>query len=160
MNKLACIALLLFSACDRSSHDEPASPPKAAAKVAAKTPTFDDRTPVPLSPMMAAHQKRDMRDHLLVVQEIATALETDDFDAIAASASRIGWSPQQAMKCEHMGAGAPGFAELGEQFHKTADTIAAAAHQRDHKAVAHAVADTLRVCVSCHATYRQDVAVE
>ena len=58
--------------------------------------------------MMANHQKQEMRDHLRVVQEITVALTKDDFDAIASSAARIGWSDQQAMMCKHMGAGAPG----------------------------------------------------
>jgi hypothetical protein len=107
--------------------------------------------------MMANHQKRDMRDHLKVVQEITAALATEDFDAIATSASRIGWSDQQAAMCKHMGAGAPGFADLGERFHKTADTISAAARRRDRPGVVHALDDTLQMCTSCHSTFRQEI---
>ena len=107
--------------------------------------------------MMANHQKREMRDHLRVVQEITTALAKDDFDAIARSAARISWSEQQAMMCKHMGAGAPGFAEVGEHFHKTADTIVEAAKRHDRAGVTAALGATLQTCVGCHDTYRQEI---
>jgi cytochrome c553 len=110
--------------------------------------------------MMAVHQKRDMRDHLRVVQEITAALSADDFAAIAASAARIGWSEQQAAKCKHMGAGAPGFAAMGEHFHKTADQISAAARRRDRPGVVHALNDTLQTCVTCHESYRQEITTD
>lgn len=35
---------------------------------------MDTRRPLPLLPMMANHQKLNMRDHLLAVQEIIAAL--------------------------------------------------------------------------------------
>jgi catabolite regulation protein CreA len=56
-----------------------------------------------------------------------------------------------------MGAGAPGFAALGEHFHKTADQIGAAARRRDRPGVVHALDDTLQTCVTCHESYRQEV---
>ena len=72
---------------------------------------MDTRTPVPLLPMMADHQKRNMRDHLLAVQEIVAALAADNFAAVERSAGRIGYSEQMGQMCVHMGAGAPGFTE-------------------------------------------------
>ena len=107
--------------------------------------------------MMATHQKAEMRDHLRVVQEIAVALGKDDFDGVATAAARIGWSEQEAMMCRHMGAGAPGFSDLGEHFHKTADGIAAAAKRHDRAAVTTALAATLDTCVGCHDAYRQEI---
>lgn len=124
---------------------------------AAEHDAADSRTPVPLTTTMATHQKRDMRDHLRAVQEITAALGKDDFAAIAASASRIGWSEQQAAKCKHMGAGAPGFAVMGEQFHKTADRIGDAARRRDRAGVVRALDSTLQMCVGCHESFRQDI---
>jgi hypothetical protein len=59
--------------------------------------------------------------------------------------------------CKHMGAGAPGFAEVGEHFHKTADTIVAAAEHHDRSGVATALGATLQTCVGCHDTYRQEI---
>jgi hypothetical protein len=148
-----------LAACHGSSA-EPARSEPPARSAAAPTSVMDPRTPVPLTPMMALHQKRDMRDHLRVVQEITAALAVDDFDVIAGAAARIGWSEQQAGMCKHMGAGAPGFAEVGEHFHKTADQIGEAARRRDRGGVVHALDATLQTCVGCHEAYRQDIVVE
>jgi hypothetical protein len=86
---------------------------------------IDKRAPVPLLPMMAEHQKRNMRDHLLAVQEIAVALAAEDFATIEKSAGRIGYSEQMGQMCAHMGAAAPGFTDKALEFHRTADMIAA-----------------------------------
>ena len=90
---------------------------------------MDTRTPVPLVPMMANHQKQNMRDHLLTVQAIAQALAATDFSAIEQAVGRIGYS----------------------------DTIADAAKKRDPDAVLAALTLTLATCTSCHATYKQQV---
>jgi len=165
---VAIILAMAVTACRDSSAD-PAHQPAAkasstAAPSAAVKPSsmaalsgVDNRAPVPLSAMMAVHQKRDMRDHLRVVQEITAALGADDFAAIATSAARIAWSEQQAAKCKHMGAGVPGFAAMGEHFHKTADQIAVAARRHDRPGVVHALNDTLQTCVTCHESYRQEI---
>jgi cytochrome c556 len=156
-----CIPVSLAAACTQPSAADKGKP--AAADEPAPAPTArhamgqDTRTPLPLTAMMANHQKQEMRDHLRVIQEITVALGQDDFDAILASASRITWSDQQAAMCEHMGAGAPGFADRGEQFHRTADGIAEAARRRDHAGVEVAVGATLATCVGCHETYRQEI---
>jgi cytochrome c556 len=106
---------------------------------------------------MAVHQKEQMRDHLRAVQEIVAALGKDDFPAVAKAAGRIGWSEQQATMCKHMGAGAPGFAAMGESFHRTADTIAEAARGRDRGGALSALSSTLQTCTGCHETYRQQI---
>lgn len=152
----AALSLWLAMGCTRSS----AHPPPPDPHVAAPASTLDKRTPLPLSATMAHHQKQEMRDHLRVVQEIAGALAVEDYDAIATSATRIGWSEQQAMMCKHMGAGAPGFAEMGEAFHRTADEIVAAARRRDRAGVAASLDATLQKCVGCHEGYRQDIVAD
>jgi cytochrome c556 len=149
-----------LAACRGSSateHTPPAPAPAAEAVAPAPMKNLDTRTPVPLTAMMANHQKQEMRDHLRVVQEITAALAADDFDAIAKSAARIGWSDQAAMMCKHMGAGAPGFAETGEHFHRTADTIAEAARHHDRAGVGRALGATLQTCVGCHDSFRQEI---
>jgi cytochrome c556 len=152
--RMLWLAALLTAGCARSSAD--------SAKAAESTGRGHDmgpdtRTPVPLTAMMANHQKLQMRDHLRVIQEVTVALSKDDWDAIVASTARIGWSEQQAAMCEHMGAGVPGFAESGEQFHHTADGIADAARRRDHAGVEAALGATLATCTGCHETYRQEI---
>lgn len=121
---------------------------------------IDKRAPVPLLPMMAEHQKRNMRDHLLAVQEIVVALAADDFAAIERSAARIGYSEQMGEMCAHMGAGAPGFTDKALEFHRTADTIGAAAKSQDRPGVVKALGATLQTCTGCHATFRQQIVDE
>ena len=121
---------------------------------------LDQRQPVPLPPMMAQHQKENMRAHLVAIQQIVAALSRDDFDAITAAAGRIGYSDTMAQMCTHMGAGAPGFTDMALSFHHTADTIAEAARRRDRGAVLVALGNTLQACTGCHATYRQQVVDE
>jgi len=121
---------------------------------------MDTRAPVPLLPRMAHHQKQNMRDHLVAVQEIVTAMATDDFAAIERAAGRIGFSEQMGQMCTHMGAGAPGFTDLALTFHHSADTIAAAARQGDRAAVTRALGTTLQTCTGCHAAFRQSVVDE
>ncbi|HEY6559065.1 MAG TPA: hypothetical protein VI072_17395 [Polyangiaceae bacterium] len=121
---------------------------------------MDTRTPVPLLPMMANHQKQNMRDHLVAVQEIVTALASDDYPAIERAAGRIGFSEQMGQMCTHMGAGAPGFTEQALNFHHTADRITAAAHDRDRARVLTELGATLQTCTSCHAAWKQQVVDE
>jgi len=132
------------------------SPPAATALL----DSMDTRVPVPLLPMMANHQKQNMRDHLRAVQEIVGAVGTGDFDAIARAAGTIGYSEQMGQMCNHMGAGAPGFTAQALRFHHTADKIAEAARGREMPAVLAALNKTLATCTGCHATFKQRVVDE
>ena len=118
---------------------------------------MDTRTPVPLVPMMASHQKQNMRDHLAAVQEIVAAVAANDFPGVEKAAGRIGFSEQMGMMCQHMGAGAPGFTEAALNFHHTADSITEAAKRKDAQAVLTALSTTLATCTSCHSTFKQEV---
>ncbi len=121
---------------------------------------MDSRTAVPLLPMMANHQKQNMRDHLVAVQEITLALVTDDFPAVELAAAKLGYSEQMGQMCTHMGAGAPGFTEEALAFHHTADRIAAAAHARDRGRVVSELGATLQACTACHQKWKQRVVDE
>jgi cytochrome c556 len=121
---------------------------------------MDARQPLPLPPMMAAHQKQNMREHLAAVQAIVAAIGRNDMDAVAKAAGRIGYSAAMGQMCEHMGAAAPGFTTLALNFHHTADTIADAARRGDRAGVLSALDKTLQTCVGCHSTYRQEVVDE
>ena len=118
---------------------------------------MDPRTPVPLQPMMAWHQKQNMMQHLVAIQQVSEALSIENWAAVEKAAKSIGYSDSMATMCRHMGAGAKGFTDLALTFHRRADTIAEAARKRDTKAVLKATAHTLKACTTCHATYRQDV---
>lgn len=159
---LAALALLLASC---RSEPPPAPPPAAAPAAAAADPVaslekLDGRRAVPLLPMMANHQKQNMRDHLLAVQEIIAALASDDFAAIERAAGRIGYSEQMGQMCTHMGAGAPGFTEQALAFHHTADRIALAAKKKDKAQVLVELDATLQTCTACHAQWRQQLVDE
>jgi hypothetical protein len=110
--------------------------------------------------MMANHQKQNMRDHLLAVQEIVAAVAVDDFPSAERAAGRMGFSEPMAQMCTHMGAGAPGFTERALEFHHTADTIAVAARAHDHLAVVDALGRTLSTCTGCHASFKQEIVDE
>lgn len=117
----------------------------------------DTRKPLPLTAMMAEHQKANMREHLAAIQRIVGAIARDDMTAVAQATATIGFSESMGQMCEHMGAAAPGFTPMALSFHRTADTIAAAARAGDRSAVLTALDRTLQTCVGCHASYRQEV---
>ena len=145
---------------------QPSPPPHADVTApSANTPitpvalldAMDSRKPVPLLPMMANHQKENMRGHLVAVQKIVAGLAADDFGGIERASLDLGFSDQMGKMCSHMGAGAPGFTEQALAFHHTADTIGVAARAHDKVAVTKALNDTLQTCTSCHATWKQQV---
>lgn len=109
---------------------------------------------------MASHQKENMRDHLLVVEEITQALAIRDFAAVEKAASRFAYSSKQARMCSRMGSGAEGFAEAGIEFHHTADSIIEAAQEKDVDQVLTALGTTLARCTSCHNSYRQKLVTQ
>jgi len=168
---LAALALSLLVGCERAKPSPSAAAASAASSAALSIDAsgcaaqraferLDARSLVPLLPHMANHQKQNMRDHLLAVQEIVLGLGSDDFGAIERAAARLGYSPQMGQMCNHMGAGAPGFTERALAFHHTADGISSAARARDRGAVMGALGATLRACTSCHEAFQQRVVAE
>lgn len=120
----------------------------------------DTRQPLPLLPMMAAHQKQNMREHLAAVQAIVAAIARDDMAGVAKASAGLGFTEAMGQMCEHMGAAAPGFTPMALNFHRTADTIGDAARSGDRQRVLSALDQTLQTCVGCHAAYRQEVVDE
>ncbi len=131
----------------------PAHPGMPAAKQG-------ERQPLYLLDMMAEHQKQNMREHLEAVNEIVAALAKRDYQAIETAAKKLGMSPEMEQMCTHMGAATPGFTERAMAFHSTADEIIPPAKRNDSTQVLAALNKTLSTCVSCHATYRQEIVDE
>lgn len=162
--QLGGLLVLAFCGC-RSAADapnRPATPAPSSAPAKASSPQavldgLDSRAPLPLLPIMANHQKQNMRDHLAAVQEIILATSKSDFATIEKAAARIGYSETMGQMCTHMGAGAPGFTERALAFHHNADRIGDAAKAHDPAAVLNALGQTLSECTSCHASYKQNV---
>lgn len=117
---------------------------------------LDKRTPVPMHPGMAYQHKVNMQDHLKAIQEIVLALSHNDYQAAAAGAQKITANGTAAM-CEGMGSGTPGFRELADAFHAEAAKIELAAQKRKKDDALRATGTALQLCVSCHATFRQQV---
>jgi hypothetical protein len=161
----ALAAILVCMACSKATDDgrpkaeasaHPAtSPPTAMPAPQEALDKLDQRRPLPLLPMMAAHQKENMREHLEAVQEVVAAAAVNDFDKVAVAARRMGFSESMGRMCEHMGAGASGFTEQALAFHHTADEIVSAATRQDGPGVLAALSKTLRTCTSCHAAFKQ-----
>jgi hypothetical protein len=133
------------------------SSPSPSCEAHASLDEMDTRVAVPLLPTMANHQKQNMRDHLLAVQEIILSSGRDDFAGVERAATRIGYSPAMGQMCTHLGAGAKGFTEQALAFHHTADSIAVAARKHDRPGVMAALGTTLQACTACHETFRQRV---
>ncbi len=120
----------------------------------------DGRRPLPLLQMMADHQKSLMRDHLSAVQEIVTALASDDFATVERAASRLGYTEEVSQMCRRLGAASPAFTQQALAFHHTADGVAAAARARSRQRVLAELSTTLQACRACHAGWKQDVVDE
>lgn len=169
---LPLLALAALAGCSREAAKPTPAPAPAPAPAAAPAPVapapgpsavldaMDSRKPVPLLPMMANHQKQNMRDHLDAVQAIVAALAVEDYPAIETAAGRIGLSEEMGQMCNHMGMGAPAFTEQALGFHRTADRIAVAAKARDRGQVLTELGATLATCTACHATWKQQVVDE
>ena len=140
------IALALVAARSRAGEHAETHPPMSSS-------AGDARQPLPLTAMMADHQKQNMRDHLAAVQAIVAAVGRDDMHGVTTAVGRIGYSEGMGRMCEHMGAAAPGFTDRALDFHRTADGIAEAARRGDRPGVLSALDRTLQACVGCHATY-------
>lgn len=141
-------------ACARPAPDTPASQPQSPHEALA---ALDTRTPVPLQPMMAWHQKQNMMSHLVAIQRVVEAAAASDWAAVAEASAGIESSPQMKQMCQHMGAGADGFTERALRFHEQADGIGRAARAQDLSGVLEATSATLKACTTCHAEYRQQV---
>jgi hypothetical protein len=160
-------AFAAVSACKPAPSSSAAAAPavSASASVTASGPhatleRMDTRAPVPLLPMMANHQKQNMREHLEAVQDVVLGATSGDFAAVEKAAGRMGYSEQMGRMCTHMGAGAPGFTEQALNFHRTADKIGDAAKKKDREGVLAALGETLKTCTGCHAVWKQRVVDE
>lgn len=134
-----------------------AEPPAAQPGAYQKYDELDTRQAVQMPPMMALHHKQQMQDHLKVVQEMVQAMKTDDFKAVEKAASRIASSEESSQQCSMMGRSNPNYVAQAETFHKTADSIVAAARAKDRAKVMGALGETMTLCVSCHSTFKQQL---
>ena len=120
----------------------------------------DTRKPLPLTAMMAEHQKQNMRGHLEAIRDLTEAFVSKNFKQIEDAGKRLGTSPEMKMMCDHMGRGAPGFTEMALRMHSEADKITEAGQKKNLKAAMVATNRTLQSCTACHAVYKQEILSE
>ena len=124
------------------------------------TMNTDTRRPLPLTAIMAEHQKQNMRGHLEAIRDLTEAFTTKNFKMIEDAGKRLGTSSEMKMMCEHMGMGADGFTEMALKMHSEADKITEAGQKKNLKAAMIATNQTLQRCTACHAVFRQEVLSE
>lgn len=120
----------------------------------------DPRQPVEMPAPMREHMLANMRDHLLALAEIQTALAGGKFDQAADIAEqRIGMSSLERHGAAHMAAVMPRpMQDIGTAMHRAASRFARTAQEAPVQGglprTLEALAELTRQCVTCHAGYR------
>ncbi len=114
----------------------------------------DGRTSLKNPPMMREHHLSIMREHLEAVTEITGLISTGDYDKASRTArEKLGLTPEMRRMCEMMGD--KQFTAVGLAFHQSADKLSEVLKKKDATASLAALHETLNLCVSCHASYRE-----
>jgi cytochrome c556 len=116
----------------------------------------DTRIKVDLPAMMKTHMLHSMRDHLLAVHEIQTALAKGEFDKASDIAeNRIGMSSLESHNAAHMAPFMPeGMQNIGTEMHHAASRFAMTASEGDLSRSLAALSKVTAQCVACHMSYR------
>ncbi|MBT3310204.1 MAG: hypothetical protein HOL04_01245 [Gammaproteobacteria bacterium] len=116
----------------------------------------DDRQMVKMPEMMQEHMMNNMRDHVMAVHEILTALSEDRLDQAALVAEeRLGMSSLDNHGASHMANFMPQqMGEIGTSMHKAASRFARTAEEGDHLTAYDQLNQITAACVACHAGYR------
>jgi hypothetical protein len=143
-------ACVLAASAQTHGHD---MPPSAAG-------VSDARQLVKFPEPMRVHTMRNMRDHLLALQEIDVALSQSAFDKAASIAEqRLGMSSLGLHGAAHLAPFMPqGMQDIGTQMHRAASRFAVAAQDasvsNDVRPALAALGTVMQQCVACHAAYR------
>lgn len=120
----------------------------------------DGRHAVEMPDMMKSHMLASMRDHLLTLGEIQSALASGKYDQAADLAEkRLGMSSLDAHGASHMAGFMPqGMQEIGTGMHRAASRFAVVAQEanvtRDPSHSLRALSEVTQQCIACHAGYR------
>jgi hypothetical protein len=149
--------LLLTFAVVAQSHD-PASHHHAQTQAGAPAP--DMRQMVRFPTTLREHTLANMRDHLLVLQQIQEALAGQEYERAGELAEqRLGMSSLASHGAHEVAKYMPkGMQEAGSGMHRSASRFAMAATDAgatgDLKPALAALAQVTAQCVACHAGYR------
>ncbi|MBT4837498.1 MAG: cytochrome c [Methylococcales bacterium] len=100
----------------------------------------------------------EMRGFLIAIQQITTAVTTDNLKQAAQSARKVGAMTQATVPGTLVGKLPLAFKKLGFDTHKKFDLLALNAEDFGEKdQVLKQLSTLMQNCVSCHETYRFDV---
>jgi len=116
----------------------------------------DARQKIKLPAMMKEHMLGNMRDHMLAIHEIQSALAKNEVDKAADIAEqRIGMSSlvehHAAMMAPYM---PKNMQEIGTEMHHAASRFAIVVKEGDAMKSLDGLAKITQQCVACHAAYR------
>jgi len=116
----------------------------------------DSRQKVKLPEMMQQHMMANMRDHLLTVHEIQSALAKGEPDKAADIAEqRLGMSSLVSHNAAHMAPYMPkGMQDIGTEMHHAASRFALVAKEGDTLRALDNLSKVTQQCIACHASYR------
>lgn len=120
----------------------------------------DLRQPLTLPATMQVHMRANMRDHLLAVAEIQSALAAGQYDRAGDIAEqRLGMTSLEAHGARHMAGMMPeGMQAIGTAMHHGASRFALIAQEAsvsgDLARALGVLSEVTQQCVACHAGYR------
>jgi len=116
----------------------------------------DSRQLVELPEMMQQHMMSNMRNHLVVINEILINMANDQLDQAAEVAeSRLGMSSLESHGASHMAKFMPeGMRKAGTSMHRAASRFALKAQEGDVMPAYRALSKVTSACVACHSGYR------
>ena len=116
----------------------------------------DSRQLVELPEMMQQHMMANMRDHLVVINEILIDMASDQLDHAAEVAeSRLGMSSLEKHGANHMARFMPeGMRQAGTNMHRAASQFALKAQEGELMPAYNALSKVTSDCVACHSAYR------
>jgi len=106
--------------------------------------------------MMKEHMLGNMRDHMLAIHEIHSALAKNELDKAAGIAEqRIGMSSLALHNAAHMAPYMPkNMQYIGTEMHHAASRFAIVVKEGDTLKALDELAKITQQCVACHAAYR------
>ena len=116
----------------------------------------DSRQLVELPEMMQQHMLSNMRDHLVVMNEILVNMANGQLDQAADIAeSRLGMSSLELHGASHMAGFMPkGMRQAGTAMHRAASRFALKAQEGEVLSAYAALPEITSACVACHSGYR------
>lgn len=123
-------------------------------------PGADTREFVPIPEPLNSHMLANMRDHLVTIEALQSAMARGDFSQASKTAEmQLGLSSLEAHGASQVAGFMPkGMQEAGTAMHRAASRFALTASDAgvsgDLRAPLEALSEVTRACIGCHAGYR------